>query len=277
MTPVGLGLGMFVTIDAFETRVRGLTLVTVGAGIPHTRVMRCPVADREEVVMGEECCRAPGQGAMTCCALGREPRVAMAWVRCCQVLRTMAGYAFDRRSPKAVVGMARCARQGFMSTAGREIGLVVVEGDKPRRLVRCMTERAVRGETGEHMVNGQRSPEVGSMAPDALRGGSLKAQRRVTRNAGCSSVCAAQRERRCVVVECQWDRDLFPRIRGVAVGADHRERSVRRHLGKQWERQEHRDDQGSCRVCALPIDDRTFRDSKALLCLRHSIRDNLHT
>jgi len=221
MTPVGLGFGVLVTVDAFEARVCGLTLVTIGAGIPHTRMMRCPVADREKVVMGEERRRTPGQGAMTCCALGGEPSITMVRVRRCQVLRTMAGDALNRCSPKPVVGMARCARQGFVSSSRGEIGFVVVEGDKPRRLVRCMTERAVRGETGEHVVNGQRSPEVGSMAPDAVRRGSLKAQRCVAGNTSHPAMCATQGERRCVVIECQRDRHLLPRVRGVAVGADH--------------------------------------------------------
>ena len=54
MTGVGAALRMLVTQDAFKACVRRLLLMTIVAGIPDSRMVRCAVADGEEVVVREK-------------------------------------------------------------------------------------------------------------------------------------------------------------------------------------------------------------------------------
>jgi hypothetical protein len=199
---------------------RGELIVHMTRGARHRRVFAC---QRELSRVVVERRAVPIRGRVTHGTIRRKPRCHVIRRRGALHVLQMAGHAIRAQRRELIVHMTRGARHRRVFARQRKLSRVVIE----RRSVpvrRRVAQRAIRRESGRHVIRGRRSLLVLQVTRHAVR-----AQRReliidVASSAGHGGVLARERELRRAVVE----RRARPVRSGVAQRAIRRKPS--RHV-----------------------------------------------
>jgi hypothetical protein len=160
-------------------------------------------------------CAGPRGCRMTDGTVCWEARSDVIGIRSALIVLRMAGIAIGGRTGKLAVDVTEIAREGDMRTRQRELReFIVIEGSsRPGR--RCMTNRAVGGETRLDVIRIRGALKILDVATVAIR-----------RRAGKFAVDVAQVARDADVRAGEWERSLrmvkdraSPRRRRVTEGA----------------------------------------------------------